>query len=154
MLGKREIDFSNWASLFKHEERFSSDLNSVQAICCLPATCLRHRYTWKKNLTSELSRTAAWANLQNTVNINRTLWECGMPLNTLNASFRFLVIQPDLTNWWWRRTSKFREVLSNFYCRTFTIIPIVSIVPCQSCVAYTTFVQNDVLSFTTSDLKY
>ena len=45
---ERQIDFRNWAYLFKHEERFSSDLNSVQAICCLPATCLRHRYTWKK----------------------------------------------------------------------------------------------------------
>ena len=45
---ERQIDFRNWAYLFKHEERFSSDLSSVQAICCLPATCLRHRYTWKK----------------------------------------------------------------------------------------------------------
>ena len=48
---EREIDFSSWAYLFKHEERFSSDLNSVQAIYCLPATCLRHRYTWKKKKT-------------------------------------------------------------------------------------------------------
>ena len=52
---ERQIDFRNWAYLFKHEERFSSDRNWVQAICCLPATCLRHRYTWKKkNLTSEV----------------------------------------------------------------------------------------------------
>ena len=37
--------------------------------------------------------------------------------------------------------------------RTFTIDLTASIVSCQSCVVYTTFVGNSVLSFTTSELK-
>ena len=38
--------------------------------------------------------------------------------------------------------------------RTFTIDLTASIVSCQSCVVYTTFVGNSVLSFTTSELNY
>ena len=38
--------------------------------------------------------------------------------------------------------------------RTFTINLTASIVSCQSCVVYTTFVGNSVLSFTTSELNY
>ena len=38
--------------------------------------------------------------------------------------------------------------------RTFSIDPTASIVSCQSCVVYTTFVGNSVLSLTTSELNY
>ena len=38
--------------------------------------------------------------------------------------------------------------------RTFTFDLTASIVSCQPCVAYATFVGNSVLSFTTSDLNY
>ena len=57
------------------------------------------------------------------------------------------------TNWRWRWTSKRLEVPTIDFYRTFTINLTASIVSCQSCVVYTTFVGNSVLSFTTSELK-
>ena len=53
------------------KERFPSDINPVQASRCLSAVRLKHRYTcnnWPLDswLKHENSRTAAYANLQNT----------------------------------------------------------------------------------------
>ena len=51
-------------------------------------------------------------------------------------------------------TSKRLEVPTIDFYQTFTINLTASIVSCQSCVVYTTFVGNSVLSFTTSELNY